>query len=149
MLVLWRDSSLICCAAGEDFSTNNSFPPPAEANTGFFSSVFVPSSTLWPLSVFCFFFLLTSGRRTLPEASSSSFLTEWWLHLCRQRFSAMRSCQTLFPTQNTSQVPILPHTLRDLTAAYHNFITGLSRAHSSRKLPAQPLLQAHLAESWS
>lgn len=54
MLVLWRDTSLICCAAGEDSSTNNSFPPPAEANTGFFSSVFVPSSTLWPLSAFFF-----------------------------------------------------------------------------------------------
>lgn len=48
----------------------------------------------------------------MPAASSSSFLTAWWLRLCQQRFSATRSCQTLFPTQNTSQVRIpLPHAL--------------------------------------
>lgn len=51
-----------------------------------------------------FLFLVTPGRRTLPEASSSSSLMAWWWHPCQQRFSAKRSCRTLCPTQNTSQV---------------------------------------------
>lgn len=51
----------------------------------------------------CFSFF-SPGRRTLPAASSSSFLMGWWWPQCQQRFSATRSCQTLFPTQNTSQV---------------------------------------------
>lgn len=110
------------------------------------------------ISTFLFSFL-TSGRRTLPGESSSSFLMAWWLHLCQQRFSATRSCQTLFPTQNTSQV-------RNHSSSYallaHSCAPRLHhRPVRSSLLQKSPnngceftclrhgLTQAHLATSWS
>lgn len=53
---------------------------------------------------YMFLSLLTLGRRTLPEASSSNSLMAWWWRRYQQKFSAMRSCQTLCLTKNTSQV---------------------------------------------
>lgn len=70
--------------------------------------------------------LLTPGRRTTPEASSSSSQMAWLWHRCQRRFSAMRSCRTLCPTQNTSQVETIFHSsLCYLPAVQQHFIIGL------------------------
>lgn len=94
----------------------------------------------------CFYFLLlTSGKRTLPEASSSSSLMAWWWHLCQRRFSATRSCQTLCLTQNTSQVWFFSSSYALLPPSWATLLYHLPVRHSLLQIASSPrqLAQAH------